>query len=101
MEVPGDGLEYIPLEAPAERLWGLPRTWIQMCTNDEAVLRRGMLCQGVEVKVDVVRRWPHAFCLKAPSAQEGVRGRQADTGRLGLGGRVNMVGLGGIAVPEY
>ncbi|KAJ9155608.1 Carboxylesterase NlhH [Pleurostoma richardsiae] len=70
-DVPRDGLERMPLEAGEEVLRGLPRTWVQVCTND--VLYSDGVCYakalgdaGVEVKLDVVRGWPHTFWLKAP-----------------------------------
>ncbi|CCC07755.1 hypothetical protein SMACR_01322 [Sordaria macrospora] len=72
--VPWDGLERMPLEADEETLKELPRTWIQLCTNDS--LYSDGLCYakmleeaGVEVKVDVVRGWPHTFWLKAPELE--------------------------------
>jgi acetyl esterase/lipase len=70
---PRDGLDRMPLECPPEELRALrlPRTWIQVCTND--VLYSDGVCYakalqdaGVEVKVDVVAGWPHTFWLKAP-----------------------------------
>ncbi|ORY67425.1 Alpha/Beta hydrolase protein [Pseudomassariella vexata] len=73
-EVPRDGLERMPLEIGEEELVGLPRTWIQICTND--VLYSDGLCYakalqdaGVPVKVDVVVGYPHTFWLKAPQLQ--------------------------------
>ncbi|KAK1779959.1 Alpha/Beta hydrolase protein [Copromyces sp. CBS 386.78] len=72
--VPRDGLERMPLEADETILKTLPRTWIQLCTNDS--LYSDGLCYakaleevGVEVKVDVVRGWPHTFWLKAPGLE--------------------------------
>jgi acetyl esterase/lipase len=59
----------LPLEAKS--FHDLPRTWIQVCTNDlyysdgicyAAALREA----GVEVVVKVIRGWPHTFWLKAP-----------------------------------
>ena len=70
-DVPRDGLERMPLEASRGDLTGMPRTWIQVCTND--VLYSDGICYakilrdaGVEVKTDVVWGWPHTFWLKAP-----------------------------------
>ncbi|KAK9773391.1 putative Alpha/beta hydrolase fold-3 domain-containing protein [Seiridium cardinale] len=72
-EQPRDGLERMPLEMPVEKIrtLNLPRTWIQVCSND--VLYSDGICyakllhdSGVEVKVDVVEGWPHTFWLKAP-----------------------------------
>lgn len=69
--LPRDGLETMPLEALEEALIGMPRTWIQVCTND--VLYSDGVCYarilghaGVEVKMDIVWAWPHTFWLKAP-----------------------------------
>jgi acetyl esterase/lipase len=59
----------LPLEAAS--FHNLPRTFIQLCSNDlyysdgicyAAALRDA----GIEVKIDVVRGWPHTFWLKAP-----------------------------------
>jgi acetyl esterase/lipase len=79
-EVPRDGLDRMPLEAATGDLRGLPRTWIQVCTND--VLYSDGVCYamaleeaGVEVKVDVVQGWPHTFWLKAPQLE---RAAEAD-----------------------
>lgn len=70
-EVPRDGLERMPLEAPLDVMQQHPRTWVQLCTNDS--LFSDGLCYakaledaGIEVKADVVRGWPHTFWLKAP-----------------------------------
>ncbi|KUI57666.1 Putative sterigmatocystin biosynthesis lipase/esterase stcI [Cytospora mali] len=70
-DVPRDGLEKMPLEISAEDLNGMPRTWVQVCTND--VLYSDGVCYarvlrdaGVEVKMDIVWGWPHTFWLKAP-----------------------------------
>ncbi|PKS09379.1 hypothetical protein jhhlp_003993 [Lomentospora prolificans] len=69
--VPRDGLAKMPLEADEEELKGLPRTWIQVCTND--TLYSDGVCYaialeeaGVDVKVCVVSGWPHTFWLPAP-----------------------------------
>lgn len=76
-----DGLESMPLEASQESLKGMPRTWIQVCTND--VLYSDGACYakilrdaGVKVRTDVVWGWPHTFWLKAPHLQ---RALEADT----------------------
>ncbi len=72
-DVPRDGLPRMPLEAPDEEIAGLrlPRTWIQVCTNDVlysdgACYAKLLADAGVQVKVDVVGGWPHTFWLKAP-----------------------------------
>ncbi|KAH8907428.1 alpha/beta-hydrolase [Coniochaeta sp. PMI_546] len=70
--VPRDGLPYMPLEADEAELRGMPRTWIQVCSNDglysDGVCYAKALEEvGVEVKVDVVWGWPHTFWLKAPA----------------------------------
>ncbi|KAG8166530.1 hypothetical protein KVR01_002219 [Diaporthe batatas] len=81
-EVPRDGLDRMPLEVDEEGLKGMPRTWIQMCTNDvlysdgacyATVLRNA----GVEVRTNVVRGWPHTFWLKAPHLQRAFEADQA------------------------
>lgn len=70
-DLPRDGLERMPLEALEEDLTGMPRTWIQVCTND--VLYSDGVCYakilanaGPDVRLDVVWGWPHTFWLKAP-----------------------------------
>lgn len=77
-----DGLERMPLEAPAGLLAALPRTWVQVCTND--VLYSDGVCYaralgdaGVEVRVDVVRGWPHTFWLKAPHLPRALEAERA------------------------
>ncbi|KAL0938032.1 lipase [Colletotrichum truncatum] len=74
--VPRDGLERMPLEIEADELRGLelPRTWIQVCSND--TLYSDGVCYamalkeaGVEVRVEVVKGWPHTFWLKAPGLE--------------------------------
>jgi acetyl esterase/lipase len=72
--VPRDGLAKMPLEADEEVLRGLPRTWIQVCTND--TLYSDGVCYaialeeaGVEVKVRVVEGWPHTFWLLVPELE--------------------------------
>ncbi|KAB5547108.1 Alpha/Beta hydrolase protein [Coniochaeta sp. 2T2.1] len=73
--VPRDGLEYMPLEAGEEELRGMPtRAWVQVCSNDGlysdgVCYARALEEVGVEVKVDVVRGWPHTFWLKAPGLE--------------------------------
>ncbi|KAI6333716.1 hypothetical protein MCOR30_004173 [Pyricularia oryzae] len=78
--VPRDGLPLMPLEAGDEVLRAMPRTWVQVCTND--VLYSDGVCYarrledcGVDVRVDVVVGWPHTFWLKAPELE---RARKAD-----------------------
>ncbi|KAK2006043.1 alpha/beta-hydrolase [Colletotrichum eremochloae] len=75
--VPRDGLDRMPLEAGAEELGGMPRTWIQVCSND--TLYSDGVCYamalreaGAEVRVEVVRGWPHTFWLKAPGLARAV-----------------------------
>lgn len=86
--VPRDGLEKMPLEADEETLKRLPRTWIQLCTNDS--LYSDGLCYasaleeaGVEVKVDVVRGWPHTFWLKAPGLERALEAEEEMVRGLG------------------
>lgn len=81
-EVPRDGLEYMPLEAPEEVLRALPRTWMQVCTNDGLYsdgicYAKALEDAGVEVKVDVVRGWPHTFWLKAPQLPRALEAEKA------------------------
>ncbi|KAK1521376.1 hypothetical protein CPAR01_14899 [Colletotrichum paranaense] len=69
--VPRDGLKRMPLEAEAETLAALPRTWVQVCSNDTlysdgVCYAMALAGEGVEVRVEVVRGWPHTFWLKAP-----------------------------------
>lgn len=78
--VPRDGLPLMPLEVGDEVLRAMPRTWVQVCTND--VLYSDGLCYArrledcdVDVRVDVVVGWPHTFWLKAPELDEA---RKAD-----------------------
>ncbi|KAF7541937.1 hypothetical protein G7054_g313 [Neopestalotiopsis clavispora] len=83
-QVPRDGLDQMPLEMPAEsiRNLNLPRTWIQVCTND--VLYSDGVCyaelleeNGVEVKLDVIAGWPHTFWLKAPHLDRALKADSA------------------------
>lgn len=83
-QVPRDGLEKMPLEMPADdvRSLKLPRTWIQVCTND--VLYSDGTCyaellenSGVEVQVDVIAGWPHTFWLKAPHLDRALEAENA------------------------
>ncbi|TVY22981.1 Carboxylesterase [Lachnellula hyalina] len=68
-------VEKLPLEE--EGLRGLPRHWVQVCTND--VYYSDGVCyvealreQGVDVRVDMVVGWPHTFWLKAPRLERAV-----------------------------
>ncbi|KAI0142154.1 Alpha/Beta hydrolase protein [Pestalotiopsis sp. NC0098] len=88
-QVPRDGLEKMPLEMPADDVGSLklPRTWIQVCTND--VLYSDGTCyaellenSGVEVKVDVIAGWPHTFWLKAPHLDRALEAENAMLGGL-------------------
>jgi acetyl esterase/lipase len=67
--------EKLPLEV--EDLSGMPRHWIQVCTNDiyysdGVCYAEALRLQGVEVKFDVVVGWPHTFWLKAPLLERAV-----------------------------
>jgi acetyl esterase/lipase len=80
--VPRDGLARMPLEASAEILARLPRTWIQLCTND--VLYSDGVCYGialeragVEVRADFIEGWPHTFWLPAPHLDRAVQADEA------------------------
>lgn len=73
-DIPRDGLDTMPLEAGDESLKGMPRTWIQVCTNDVlysdgACYAKVLRNAGVEIRTDVVLGWPHTFWLKAPHLQ--------------------------------
>jgi acetyl esterase/lipase len=66
----------MPLEA--ETFERLPRHWIQVCTNDvyysDGVLYGECLREaGVDVRLDVLRGWPHTFWLKAPELERAVQ----------------------------
>lgn len=83
-DLPRDGLERMPLEAGEESLKGMPRTWIQVCTNDVlysdgACYARILRDAGVGVRTDVILGWTHTFWLKAPHLQ---RALEADTAML-------------------
>lgn len=84
MDGPRDGLERMPLEVDRAggALKGMPRTWIQVCTNDvlysdgacyDKVLRDA----GCQVKTDVVWGWPHTFWLKAPQLERALEAELA------------------------
>lgn len=82
MDGPRDGLERLPLEAQEQDLKAMPRTWLQMCTND-ALYSDGacysVLLQeaGIEVETDVVFGWPHTFWLKAPQLPRALEADEA------------------------
>ncbi|TVY18664.1 Carboxylesterase NlhH [Lachnellula arida] len=68
-------VEKLPLEE--EDLGGLPRHWVQVCTNDVyysdgVCYAEALRGQGVDVRVDVVVGWPHTFWLKAPRLERAV-----------------------------
>jgi acetyl esterase/lipase len=74
MDPPRNGLPYMPLEMSQDELRHMPRTWLQVCTNDGLYsdgmcLAKALEEVGVEVEVDVVVGWPHTFWLKAPELQ--------------------------------
>ncbi|KAF7548630.1 hypothetical protein G7Z17_g6948 [Cylindrodendrum hubeiense] len=77
-DIPRDGLEKLPLEATLEELQDLPRTWIQLATND--TIYSDGLCYGialreagVEVQVELEKGWPHTFWLKAPQLPQSLK----------------------------
>lgn len=81
MNPPRAGLERMPLEVEKEKLAGLGRTWIQVCSND--TLYSDGVCYalaleeaGVEVEVAVVQGYPHTFWLKAPELERAVRAEE-------------------------
>lgn len=68
----------LPLEVEGEKLSKLPRHWIQVSTNDiyysDGVCYAEALREvGVEVKLDVIKGWPHTFWLKAPLLKRAVQ----------------------------
>ncbi|EPE26684.1 alpha/beta-Hydrolase [Glarea lozoyensis ATCC 20868] len=68
--------EKLPLEV--ENLSGLPRHWVQVCTNDVyysdgVCYAEALRLQGVEVKLDVVVGYPHTFWLKAPFLERAMK----------------------------
>ncbi|PSR90728.1 Alpha/Beta hydrolase protein [Coniella lustricola] len=82
MEGPRDGLERMPLEVDDAALKGMPRTWIQVCTNDVlysdgACYARVLRGAGAQVKADVVWGWPHTFWLKAPHLERAEKAEEA------------------------
>lgn len=67
-----------PLPLEVEDLSTLPRHWIQVSTNDiyysDGVCYAEALREaGVDVKLDVIRGWPHTFWLKVPSLERAVQ----------------------------
>ncbi|KAH6679426.1 Alpha/Beta hydrolase protein [Halenospora varia] len=71
--------EKLPLEV--EELGGMPRHWIQVCTNDiyysdGVCYAEGLREKGVQVEMDVVVGWPHTFWLKAPLLGRAVRAEE-------------------------
>jgi acetyl esterase/lipase len=87
-DVPRNGLERLPLEADEKSLAGLPRTWIQVCTNDTlysdgVCYAMALEAAGVEARVDVVAGWPHTFWLPAPQLERASEADQAMISALG------------------
>lgn len=81
---PRDGLDRMPLEASVDDLREMPRTWVQLCTNDAlysdgACYVKALRNAGVEVRADVVWGWPHTFWLKAPALE---RALEADSAMI-------------------
>lgn len=79
---PRDGLERTPLEAQEQDLKNMPRTWVQLCTND--ALYSDGACYSVllreaevEVKTDIVYGWPHTFWLKAPQLSRALEAEES------------------------
>ena len=69
----------LPLEA--ETFEDLPRHWIQVCTNDVyysdgALYSEALRVAGVDVRLDIVKGWPHTFWLKAPELERAVQAEQ-------------------------
>lgn len=66
----------LPLQA--ENFAGLPKTFVQVCTNDifysDGICYAAALKQaGVPTKVDVIYGWPHTFWLKAPHLERALK----------------------------
>lgn len=79
---PREGLNKMPLEAEAEDLKDMPRTWVQVCTNDAlysdgACYARVLRDAGVQVRTNVVVGWPHTFWLKAPGLERALEAESA------------------------
>lgn len=80
---PREGLEGgMPLESGVGQLRGMPRTWVQMCTNDVlysdgACYVKALRDAGVEVRTDVVVGWPHTFWVKAPELERALEAERA------------------------
>lgn len=82
MNGPRDGLKCMPLEAQTAELTGMPRTWVQVCTNDSlysdgACYVKLLKDAGAEVRSDVVVGWPHTFWLKAPQLLRALEAEEA------------------------
>lgn len=80
--VPRAELEDVPLEAGHEEFQNYPRTWIQLCSNDNLYsdglcLAMALVNSGVEVEVDVWKGWPHTFWLRTPHLQEAFEADQS------------------------
>lgn len=70
----------LPLEE--ENLKGLPRHWVQVCTNDiyysdGTCYAEALREQGVEVRMDVLEGWPHTFWLKAPLLEKAIEAEES------------------------
>lgn len=79
---PRDGLNRMPLEVDGGELKGMPRTWVQLCTNDGlysdgACYVKVLRDAGIEVRTDIVWGWPHTFWLKAPQLERALEADQA------------------------
>lgn len=66
-----DGEKASNLPLNAETFESLPRTFFQVCSNDifysdGICYAEALKAAGVDVKIDVVKGWPHTFWLKAP-----------------------------------
>jgi acetyl esterase/lipase len=66
----------LPLQT--ESFAGLPKTFVQVCTNDifysDGICYAAALKEaGVDTKVDVVYGWPHTFWLKAPHLERALK----------------------------
>jgi len=80
-DLPRDGFDAMPGEASTDAMKDLPRTWIQVCTNDplfgDGVDYAGHL-QGanVEIMLNVWKGYPHTFFHMAPFMEQSHQAEQ-------------------------
>lgn len=73
-------LENLPLDAKSFK--DLPKTFLQLCSNDiyysdGVCYAQGLKEDGAQVKVDVLMGWPHTFWLKAPELDQALSAERA------------------------